>query len=105
MGYKKIIEYYFEGNNVDIDEILNQPDESIKNFIKTEIKPNWKNCKQTLKLHNELSKNKFTKPLTHKQYMTEIFREKRTQEEIKEEHRKKIKNENPVIKPKCIDII
>ena len=86
--YRKILEYYFENDKVDVEQMLKQPKEDLKIFIEREIKPNWRNCSQSVNLHKELSDNKFVKPLSYKKLMKEMFREKRTSKEIKENHKK-----------------
>lgn len=88
--WRLIFEYYFEGINIDTDELFKQPEDELRTFIELEICPNWRKCKNTLKLRNELEKYKFVKQLSHKAYMKELTREKRSIEDIKKEYRMRL---------------
>jgi len=97
--YKKIFEIYFSEGNVDIEQILQQPDPQLKTFIKDNIVPSVSNY--PTELRKELESHKLIKRQSYKELMAQFKRPSRTPSQQRLFELNQLKKMNPrIVSPK-----
>lgn len=102
--YKKIFEIYFSGDNVDISQILQQPNDQLKVFIKDNIVPSVSNYPTSLR--KELEMNKLIKRQSYKEIMAGFKKPSRTPSQQRLYELERLKAMNPqIVAPKLTETI
>jgi len=98
-NYKKIFDIYFADGNVDVNQILQQPDDQLKVFIKSVIVPGVSDYPPSLR--KELETLKLIKRQSYKDIMAGFKKPSRTHSEQRLYELEKLKEMNPkIISPK-----
>ena len=101
--YKKIFEIYFSDDNVDITQILQQPNDQLKTFIKDNIVPNVSSYPPELR--RELESKKLIKRQSYKEIMAGFKRPSRTPSQQRLYELERLKSMNPkIVAPKITGI-
>ena len=102
--YKKIFEIYFSEDNVDVTQILQQPNDQLKVFIKDNIVPSVSDYPPALR--KELESKKLIKRQSYKDIMAGFNKPSRTPSQQKLYELKKLKETNPqIVAPKLTETI
>jgi hypothetical protein len=93
--YKNIFDIYFVDGNVDINQVLQQPNEQLKVFIKSNIVPYVSDYPPSLR--KELESLKLIKRQSYKEIMAGFKKPSRTDSEQRLYELGKLKEMNPKI--------
>lgn len=101
--FRKVFELYFAKEvQIDIDQMLQQPEDQLTVFIKDNIVPVVSSYPP--KLRKELETLKFLKPQTYKQILKEIRKPSRSASQQKLQDLKRLAEMNPkIVAPKLAE--
>jgi hypothetical protein len=93
--YRRLFDIYFEDCKVDMKSLMSQSESELKQFIVDNIVPVVDTYPP--KLRSELESHKIIKKQSYKEIMNSMTRPKKTESELKFEHKQKLEKMNPKI--------